>query len=393
MKIKNVEIFKMYCKDAFGWAPIGCRVHTDEDIYGDGEAALGYGIGSSAAFGMIKDLSSLVIGMNPMDTEVIWDKLYKTTFWGQNGGPVVFAGISALDTALWDIKGKALNLPLYSMLGGKKRDKLRTYASQIQGGFGPVHEWQKSPEDYANISKKCVALGYDAVKIDFLSVAPDGSFLTNEMRKGLLLPYYLHLIEDRVAAVREAIGPEVDIIVENHSNLDALSAVQVAQAIEKYRIFFFEEPNTPTPKTLKYIADKTSIPIANGERIYSRWQYAPYFENMSIQVAQPDIGTCGGITEAKKICDMAYVYDVAIQAHVCASPLGTPVALALEACIPNFCIHEHHLVNLHQYNKNLCIHDYQPENGFFSVPDLPGIGNEYSEKAIKEALEYCNVTT
>ena len=391
MKIEMIEVLQMDCNLPVPWRPIGCRIHTDEGITGDGEASLGYGVGSSAAFGMIKDLSSLIIGMDPMDNEVIWDKLYKTTFWGQNGGPVVFSGISAIDTALWDIKGKALGLPLYKLLGGKKRDKLRTYASQLQGGFGPVHERIVTPEDYAEVSKRCVSLGYDAVKIDFLSVGPDGNFMTNEMRKGLLAPEYLDLVVTRVAAVREAVGPKVDIIVENHSNLDALSAVQVGRAIEKYNIFFFEEPNTPSPKTAAYISENLNIPIANGERIYSRWQYAPYFENMSLQVAQPDIGNCGGLTEAKKICDMAYVYDVSVQAHVCGSPLATPLSLHLEAAIPNFCIHEHHLVNLHQYNKDLCVHDYQPEDGFFSVPELPGIGNEYSEKAFKDAHDYTKV--
>ena len=111
----------------------------------------------------------------------------------------------------------------------------------------------------------------------------------------------------------------------------------------------------------------------------------PYFENMSIQIAQPDIGTCGGVTEAKKICDMAHVYDVAIQVHACGTPLSSAVSAQLECAIPNFIIHEHHLCFLHQYNKDLCIYDYQPEEGRLKVPQRPGIGNEWSEKAVKEA--------
>ena len=198
-------------------------------------------------------------------------------------------------------------------------------------------------------------------------------------------PDTLSIGVERVAAVREAVGEKVERSVENHATLDALSAVQFAQAIEKYNIFFFEEPNTPSPKTAKYIARNTRIPIANGERIYSRWQYAPYFEDMSLQVAQPDIGTCGGLTEVKKICDMAHTYDVAIQAHVCGTPLSSALALHLEAAIPNFIIHEHHLCMLHQYNIDLCLYDYQPVKGRFSIPERPGIGQEWSEKAMAEA--------
>ena len=171
------------------------------------------------------------------------------------------------------------------------------------------------------------------------------------------------MVEDRVAATREAVGPDVDIIIENHSQLDALSAIQIARATEKYNIFFFEEPNTPTPKTARYIRDNINIPIANGERIFGRWQYAPYFEDMTIQVAQPDLTSCGGLTEGKKICDMAHTYDIGVQAHVCGTPLSTALSLHLECSIPNFVIHEHHCNNLHACIIDLCVHDYQPVNG------------------------------
>ena len=388
MKITNVEVFEFVCENKPFFRPIGCRIHTDEGIYGDGEAALSYGVGASAAFGMVKDLAQLIIGMNPMDTEVIWHKLHRSTFWGQAGGPVVFAGISAIDVALWDIKGKALGQPVYRLLGGKFRDDLRCYASQIQQGFGPTHEVMKSTQDYVNIAKKVVEEdGYDAIKVDFMFVDENGRTYTYEDRKALLLPHTLAVFEDRLSSIREAIGPGVDIIIENHSNLDALSAIQVAKMAEKYKILYFEEPNTPTPKTSKYIAENINIPLANGERIFSRWQYAPYFENMCLQVAQPDVGTCGGLTEAKKICDLANIYDVAIQAHACGTPISSTVALHLETAIPNFIIHEHHLCFLHPYNIELCTQNYQPVKGRIKVPELPGLGNEWSEKAMANAIK------
>lgn len=387
MKITKVDVLEFVCKDAPFFHPIGCRIYTDEGIYGDGEAALSYGVASSAAFGMIKDLANLIIGMDPMQTEVVWQKLYRTTFWGQVGGPVVFAGISAIDVALWDIKGKYLKQPIWNLLGGQFRDSLRCYASQLQYGFGPVHERKCTPEDYADISRYVVSQGYDALKIDFLDFDEFGNALTYESKKALLTPHIMNLYEARLTAVRDAVGPDVEIIIENHSNLDALSAIQVGRMAEKYKIMYFEEPNTPTPKTAKYIAENINIPLANGERIFSRWQYAPYFENMSLQIAQPDVGTCGGISEAKKICDMANVYDVAIQAHACGTPISSTVALHLEAAIPNFIIHEHHLCFLHGYNIALCTENYQPINGYISVPNKPGLGNEWTEEAMVGAIK------
>jgi L-alanine-DL-glutamate epimerase-like enolase superfamily enzyme len=387
MKITKIEVLQFEVKANKIWRPIGCRIHTDEGIYGDGEAALAYGIGSPAAFGMIKDLAGLIIGMDPLDNEVIWDKLYKATFWGQNGGPVVFSGISALDIALWDIKGKALKLPIYKLLGGKRRDNLRTYASQLQFGWGNDFVPQVKTSDYVASSKKAVVEGYDAIKIDFFTYDRDGRPFTSEDTTRLLKPYYLDLLEERICAVREAVGPNVDIIIENHSMPDAQSAVQIGQMAEKYRIFYFEEATSPGPKMTAYVGKKVNIPMASGERIYSRWQYAPYFEESSLQLIQPDLGNCGGITEGKKICDMAYTYDVSVQCHVCASPLSTAAALQLEAVIPNFCIHEHHIVARTPYNIELCVRDYQPVGGKFKVPDLPGLGNEYSEKAIKAATK------
>jgi L-alanine-DL-glutamate epimerase-like enolase superfamily enzyme len=386
MKITKVEVIQTETARP-GWRPVICRIYTDEGIYGDGEAALAYGIGAPAAFGMIKDLATLIIGDNPLYNEVIWNKLYKNTFWGQNGGPVVFAGISAIDIALWDIKGKYFGEPVYQLLGGKFRDKLRSYASQLQFGWDDEGQALATDKEYAEVAKKAVSEGFDAVKVDFFTYDKDGRRFDKEEQTRLLSPYYLDLIEGRVSATREAVGPGVDIIVENHSCPDANGAVQIGQRLKKYNIFYFEEPNTPTPKLAKVIGDRIGIPIAHGERVYSRWQYAPYFENSSVQVIQPDLGNTGGITEGKKIADFAHIYDVSVQAHICASPLSTVAALHFEASIPNFVIHEHHRNNLTGYNRDLCIYDYQPKNGYYEIPDLPGLGNEFSEKALTSGIK------
>ena len=384
MKITKIDVFRVDDPENVKWHPILCRIYTDEGIYGDGEAAMAYGVGSRSAFGIIQDLATMVIGTDPLDNEVIWQKMYKDTFWGQNGGGIFSAGMSAIDLALWDIKGKYFNVPVYKLLGGKMNDNLRTYASQLQFGWSEVMGATFTTEEYVDAAKRAVAEGYDAIKTDFFTFKPKGGAYVDKERTTLLNPEALGEVVGWVKAVREAIGPNVDIIIENHSFTDAQSAVQLAQALEPYNIFYFEEPNTPDPQTSRYIRDNINIPIANGERIYTRWQYKQYFQDGTIQVAQPDLGTCGGITEVKKICDMAYAYDVAVQIHACGSPLSTAAALQVEAAIPNFIIHEHHQVNLTPLNQKLCIYNHQPENGIFKVPDLPGLGNEWSDYVLNE---------
>lgn len=392
MKITKVEVFRLPTANSKQNSPIGCRIHTDAGICGDGEAGMAYGVGGSAAYGMVCDLAELVIGMDPLQTELIWETMHKKTFWGQNGGPVVFSGIAAIDVALWDIKGKYFQVPVYQLLGGKIRSKLRTYASQLQFGWGQVgvseHLWAVTPEDYAHNVKLAVDEGYDAIKIDFFDRDEEGKPLSFLDTTGFLTPAQFQMVETRMKAAREAAGDGVDIIMENHSYTDALGAVQLGKLVEKYNILALEEPNTPTSHTVEYITKHTDVPIANGERLFSRWQYAEHFKHGLVQLAQPDIGNCGGISEVKKICDMAHAFDVGIQVHVAGSPLATNAALHVECSIPNFIIHEHHTCNRMDTCLGLTKHNLQPENGYFSIPELPGIGNEFLQEAIDTAVLY-----
>lgn len=387
MKITKIDVFLIDPKasDNPAWTPVGCRIYTDAGIYGDGEAALAYGSASNAAYGALIDLAPKLIGRDPLQNEVIWEELYKGTFWAQNGGAVIFGAISALDVALWDIKAKFFNVPLYVLLGGKFRPSLRAYASQLQFGWGGEKLALSKPQEYFNVAKKAASEGYTAVKVDFLTFDEDGRRLNREDTTRLLPHKFVDMLAHRVAAVREAVGNEIDIIMECHSNIDAQGAVQLARAVEPYKILLIEEPSTPTPDVNKFIADHINIPIAHGERIFTRWQYKAYLRDHSIAMIQPDIGTNGGITETKKVCDMAHAYDVGVQIHVCASPLLAAAALHLESAIPNFTIHEHHVYYLHGYNKALCKYDYQPVYGYIAPPEIAGIGNEWSELAFSIA--------
>lgn len=187
------------------------------------------------------------------------------------------------------------------------------------------------------------------------------------------------MVESRLKAVRDTLGPDGDIILENHAYTDRQSAVRMGNMAKKYDILYFEEPVAPHGDLLRYVHQETGIPIASGERMYSRWQFKQRMDQDAIQVIQPDIGTCGGITEVKKICDMAYVYETAVQIHVCGSPLVVAASLHLESAIPGFIIHEYNVNTSMPKMTGLTKYNYEPENGMMTVPELPGIGNEIAD--------------
>ncbi|MEZ5729105.1 MAG: mandelate racemase/muconate lactonizing enzyme family protein [Burkholderiaceae bacterium] len=275
----------------------------------------------------MQDFAEVIVGEDPMNIEKIWDTIFRKTFWGLGGGTVINAAISAIDIALWDIKGKALGVPVWQLLGGKTNDDLRVYASQLQFNWGANAEKQMmiTPDDYAAATRLAIEDGYDAVKVDpiIFSDQPDGKGPWRTT--GPLESRVINTVVDRITAMREAGGPDMDIILEHHSLSDTVSAVQIGKALEHLRIYYYEEPVHPlNSKSMLEIKQNLNIPIAAGERIYTRFGYRPFFEDRSIHVIQPDICLCGGITEAKKICDMGLAYDAKVQIHICRGPISRP---------------------------------------------------------------------
>jgi len=387
MKITSIEIYDIdsnkYIAGGTTWNPVVVKVNTDEGICGFGEAGLAYGDASKAAVGIIRDLARHVIGKDPMQIEKIWHTLQVGTFWGQSTGPVFASGMSAYDIALWDIKGKALNIPVYQLLGGKTNERLRTYASQIQFDWHTEEEQiLYKTEQYAEVTRKVMAEGYDSVKVDPV-MFDDKGVPFGWRTKGVASKKLIRTACERIEAIRKTGGDDMDIIVELHSFTDTTAAIQLGKALEPYNIYYYEEATAPlNSKMMKVISDKVNIPIASGERIYTRWGYRPFLEDRSLDVIQPDLCNCGGITEGKKICDMAHVYDIGVQIHVCGGPISTAAALQVEAVIPNFLIHEQHSFALLDVNIDTCKYDYQPKNGYFEIPDLPGIGQELTDEAM-----------
>ncbi|MDB4302915.1 mandelate racemase/muconate lactonizing enzyme family protein [uncultured Paraglaciecola sp.] len=382
MKINRVEIFDIHCPKRTMWNPIFVRIHTDEGLSGVGEAGLAYDLGHSAAAHMIKEIAeAMLIGFNPMNTELLWSRMLRESFWGLGGGPVLYAAMSAIDTALWDIKGKIFGVPVYQLLGGKTNGKLRTYASQLQFDWDKEITKLTHPEQYAEAALKAVAEGYDAVKVDPIVYDAQGNGSYD--RTKLFTKPQMRLFGDRLRAIRTAVGPDVDIIFESHSLMGAASAIQMGEVVEEVGCMMYEEPvNYLNSAVHKKVAENVRVPIAGGERLYHRWDVRPYFEDQSIDVLQPDVGLCGGFTETKKVCDYADVYDIRVQAHVCGGPVATAASLHLETAIPNFLIHEHHTYAIKDWNRELCIQDPQPVNGFFEVSEEPGIGIELNDELV-----------
>lgn len=372
MKITQVEIFEVTYPDAPNWHPVLIRISTDEGISGVGEVGLAYGTGGSAGAGMVKNLAqNFLIGADPFRIEELWDTLYRKTFWGQGGGPVVFGGMSAIDHALWDIKGKALGVPVYELLGGRCREKLLVYAN------GWYHDYN-APEEFVEPVQKLAADGYGALKFDPFRKRPDG---VNEYSKRALDKEREDLAVARVQAVRETLGPDFKICVEVHGNLGTTSAISAGRRLEAFSPFFYEEAvDANNVEMMAKVAANVEIPIAAGERLYTRYGFRPYIEQQILDIIQPDLGLAGGISEVKKIATYAETYGIHVQPHNCASPVLTAVSVQVDACIPNFIIQElfpyrpaeHYEVVTEPLER-------QVVDGYLDIPDRPGLGVELND--------------
>lgn len=385
MKIKSVSTISLVPIE--GMRVVVCRIDTDTGLYGLGEIGVAIGFGAYAAREMIEEFGRLLLGKDPLETDVLWDLLYRSSFWGVGNGAILMSAISAIDTALWDLKGKFFDVPLYVLLGGKQQPRLRAYASQLQMGWDVEHfTATETPEALALAARKAADQGYTAVKANFIGLNREGNRRHHRETLGYLDRDDMSRAEERLAAVRDAVGKHVDIICENHCITDVNTAIQYAKMYEIYDVLFLEEPAVPlNAANYRKISDNTSIPLATGERTYQCQGFLPLITEGRLSVAQPDIGSCGGPTEFKRIADLCRLYDVSLQAHTCSGPLSVAAALQCECAISNFAIHEHHVMNTLPGNYLMGQYDLQPRDGFFEIPDRPGLGQDLSELAMKDA--------
>ncbi len=385
MKITSVDVILVTPKTVPISRPVLCRVNTDAGISGYGEAGATFNLGSDAVYSMLKEMAPKIIGMDPMQNEVIWQKLYETSYWTKGNGAILFSAVSAIDIAIWDIKGKAVNKPLYELLGGAFQKKLRCYASQLQFGMEGRLKPKYTLDEYREVTKTAIDKGYTAIKVDLLKYGEKpGERLDIGEDYGHLSHRTLKILEDRMRVIRETAGDDCDIILEQHCGSTLNTAVQIAKTVEPFNIMYIEEPLAPlNPDLTAELHRRTNVPLTTGERSYLRQGFMPFFKDHSLDMIQPDLGLCGGITEGKKICDMAYAYDIGVQLHVCDSAISIAAGVHLECSIPNFTIHEMHVLDLVPEFLSYSNWDYTPVDGYITVPEGPGLGVEPSEELFK----------
>lgn len=359
MKITKIE--PIICH-AYRTNWVFVKVETDEGLSGVGEATLEYRELTVAE--AIRELERGFIGRDPHQIEALWHEAYRSTYF--RGGPVYMSALSAVEMALWDIKGKVLGVPVWQLLGGKVRESVACYAN---GWFAPA----QAPEEFAEKAVAAVAAGFTGLKWDpFGSAYLDLS--KSELNKAL----------ENIAAVKAAVGEEADLLIEGHGRFNVATAVRVARALESFNVLWFEEPVPPDNlDALLEVKRRSPVPIAAGERLYSRWEASRFLELGCADYIQPDVSHCGGIGELKKIAAMAEARHLPICPHNPSGPVANAATLQVAACTPNFFVHETMAGDV-PWRSEICDEQVSFERGFMGIPDAPGLGVQLNEAAIAE---------
>jgi galactonate dehydratase len=338
------------------------RIESEDGAVGWGEASLeGHAEAVAGAFEALRDR---FIGHDGNRIEDIWQVTYRGGFY--RGGPVLMSALAGLEQALWDMKGRAYGLPAWEMLGGRVRDKVRAYA-WIGGD---------RPHEIAEAAKARAGQGFSAVKMN----------ATAEL-DWIGTP---RLFDEVIERVQSAQAAGVDVGLDFHGRVHRPMAKQLAKVLEPLGLLFIEEPLlSENPEGLRQIAELVSTPIALGERLYSRWDFKPFFEAGAVDIIQPDLSHAGGILECRKIAAMAEAYDVAVAPHCPLGPVALAACLQLAACTPNVAIQEMSL-GIH-YNVGADLFTYckqkeqlTPDDGYLAIPDGPGLGVDIDEDVVRE---------
>jgi len=336
------------------------KVLTDEGIHGIGEA---YSVGPDLATeATLRYFKEWLVGEDPTNVEHLWAKMYN--FSRFPGGSVVNSAISGIEHALWDISAKAAGVPVYKMLGGKTRDRVRVY--QNPGG--------NTPQETAERALKAIErYGYTALKIGPYPIGSDRMPFSQVLR----------FAEAKMAALRNAVGEDIDIGVDAHAKIfEPYRAVQMADVLGPYRPFFFEEPIRPENiEAMAKVADRIDIPLATGEDLYTKYEFRDLLVAQAADIIQPDICVAGGLLELKKIAAMAEAFYVTVAPHNPMGPLATAVNVHLAACIPNFLILEYNPDD-RPPRSDFLLEPLVVENGYITLPDKPGWGVELNEEAL-----------
>jgi galactonate dehydratase len=344
------------------------KVETDAGLYGWGEASLEWK--TRSVVGAVEDFEPMVVGEDPTRIEHLYQKLYRQSFW--RVGVIGLSAISAIEQACWDILGKSLNLPVYRLLGGAVRDRVRMYTHLGGGDMRAVYESQLSadPQVIVDRALEVVEKGYTAVKV---LITPPTEALNS-------IAAYRYA-EKMMEALREAVGDQVDILIDCHGRHSLGNAVEFCRVLAPYRPYFIEEPVSPdNVEVLLEVRKASPVPIATGERLVTRYQFREVIEKQACHVIQPDLCHCGGLWEAKKIAAMAEIYSIGVAPHNPLGPVANAAALHFDLSTPNFLIQEDMLADV-PWRWEVVQHSLKTKNGYWLPTEAPGLGIEVDEAA------------
>ena len=365
MKITSIKPIIVYGR-LINW--IFVKVETDEGIVGWGEATCEWK--PKGVAGCVDDLSTLLIGEDPRRTEYLWQVMYRQYF--IRPGIVALAAISGIDQACWDIHAKSLGVPLYQLLGGAVRDRVRMYDHLGGGELDSVYRTE-SAQQYVEKAQGSIEAGYSAIKV---MIVPSTRALDSVEK--------IKRVETLMKALREGLGDGIDIMLDLHARTTPDMAIMYGKALEPYRPFWMEEPCPPeNVDGLVKVARAVRIPIASGERIVTRFGFRPLLERGACAVIQPDVCHTGGITEIRKIASMADTYDVAVAPHNPMGPIATAVNVHVAMATPNFLIQESFRTDV-PWRDEVVTNPIAIEDGYTRPTDAPGIGVEVSEEEAKK---------
>ena len=336
------------------------KVHTDEGIYGLGEATLESH--DNSVLGALKDIECLVLGEDPTQIEYLTQKMVKQLFW--KGGVIKGSAISGVELALWDILGKSLNMPVYKLVGGACRKKIRAYVNGWSGG-------SLDPAVVKDKAQIAMAAGYDAFKFSLALPV----WQVND-------PANLRKIEKVSQTIRETVGSDALIMYDGHGRYDADMAIKIGRIFEELDFFFFEEPCQPEDEEgLAKVASRLDVPVATGERLSFLPEFKRLLTRSCASIIQPDIGHSCGFGTALKASHLAEAFNAFVAPHGPMSPVVTTVSMHLDAVIPNFLIQERLFLN--DWRNNVITQPITVKDGFMELNDKPGWGIELDEELCK----------
>lgn len=356
MKITDIKPFVVDCFRT-NWVFI--KVYTDEGIDGVGEATLEYK--EKALLGAVEHAKEALVGKDPARIEQLTHDLYRDAYW--RGGAVLMSALSGIECALWDIKGKALGVPVYELLGGKMRDDVRIY---VNGWFSGA----KTPEEFGKKAAEAVKRGVTAMKWD-----PFGKNFLDISNADLTTA--LECVDE----VRKAVGPSVDLLIEGHGRFDVPTSVRIAKELAQFKPMFFEEPTPPDNlDALKRVRDNSPVAISAGERLYGIRSFRELLDRKAVDYIQPDVSHAGGILELKKIAALAEADYIPFAPHNPSGPVANAATLQLAACCQNFSILEIMYSDV-TYRKDVTDESLCCRDGRIVIPDRPGLGVTLNEEA------------